>query len=100
MVILNNNIVLLDVTRDSIDPEEIVGGIIIPHSKQNALTKTITCKIKDLNDWTAKEYGLKVGDEILVDRYAIYQHNKMADSSKEFNAFINAKSIIMVHVAA
>lgn len=99
MIRLNNNILLLDVTRDSIDPEEIVGGIIIPHSKQNALTKTITCKIKDINNWTSKEYGLKVGDEILVDRYAIFQHNKMSDTSKEFHALINIKSVIMKHNA-
>jgi co-chaperonin GroES (HSP10) len=95
---LHKDRILLDVNRDTINPEEIVGGIIIPHSEKHALTKTITCKIKQINEDTSKKYNLFVGDMILVDRYAIISHNKMNDASKPFHAIIDVNNVLMKKV--
>lgn len=95
-VICANEIIQLDVDRDTINPEEIIGGIIIPFSKDNALTKTITCKVKNINPITEKKYNIHIGDEVLVDRYAIITQNLMKDKDKEFRAFIKMNSVILV----
>ena len=47
---LNNEFIQLDLTRETINPDKIIGGIYIPYSKKNAITKTITAKIKDINE--------------------------------------------------
>lgn len=92
--LLNKDIVELDFDfAKELDKEMQVGNIILPFgSGKDGLAKTIVCRIRNLNPLVTKEYGLFIGDSVLVDRYAINQV-KYGDS---FCAFINIDSIIMV----
>lgn len=94
MKVLNKNYIELHYTSSNqIDEEKKVGGIIIPTTVGNGVTKTVICKIKDINEYTAKKYNLNIGDEILVDRYAIIQTSKGLD---EYASFIKTNSVVMV----
>lgn len=94
MKVLNKDYIELHYTSSNqIDEEKKVGGIIIPTTVGNGVTKTVTCKIKDINEFTAKQYNLNTGDEILVDRYAIIQTSK---GLNEYASFIKINSVIMV----
>lgn len=94
---LNKDIIELDYDSTySIDKEQIIDGIIIPSCvNDNGMTKTVICKIRDINKKTAEEYNLHPGDTILVDRYAIIQTKKGLD----FTAFIRINSVVMKEVA-
>ena len=72
---LHKDRILLDVNRDTINPEEIVGGIIIPHSEKHALTKTITCKIKQINEELAylKKWATSSNDLLRKDADLLLQ---------------------------
>lgn len=94
MPILNKDVIELDYSSSKeIDSETIIGGIIIPSTVGNGMTKTVTCKIKNLHKNVEDELNIHVGDEILVDRYAIIQ---IKSGLTEFNAFIRKDSVIMV----
>ena len=92
--ILNKDIVELDFdSSEQLDKEEKIGNLILPFgATRDGLAKTITCKIKNLNPAVTKNYGLFIGDDVLVDRYAIIQ----VKARLEFLAYINVDSIIMV----
>lgn len=95
--ILNNNIIQLDIkNKFELECEENLGGIILPFGVgRNAITKTITCKIKNISSSAIEKYNINVGDEVLVDRYAIIKVTDKLDPNK-INAYINTDSIIMV----
>jgi co-chaperonin GroES (HSP10) len=94
MITLNKDIIELDYSsRTQLDVDQMVGGIIIPATVGNGITKTTVCKIKNLHKNVEDKLNIHVGDEILVDRYAIIQISK---GLSEFNAFIRPDSVIMV----
>lgn len=92
--LLNTDIVELNYSSpEEIDKEVKVGNIILPFgSGKSGLTKTVTCKIKNLNTSVSKNLHIYIGDEILVDRYAIIQIR----TGERFNAYIKTNSILMV----
>jgi co-chaperonin GroES (HSP10) len=100
MITLNKNVIELDYSaRSQLDAEQTVGNIIIPATIGNGITKTVICKVKNIHKADEDRLNIHVGDEILVDRYAIIQISK---GLSEFNAFIRPDSVLMVksHYAA
>lgn len=94
MKVLNKDYIELHYTSASqIDEEKKVGGIIIPATAGDAITKTVICTVKDINPYTEKEFNIHKGDEILVDRYAIIQTSKGLD---EYACFVKMNSVVMV----
>lgn len=94
MKILNKDYIELHYSSSNqIDEEKKVGGIIIPTTVGNGITKTVICTVKDINEFTECEYNIHKGDEILVDRYAIIQTSKGLD---EYASFVKINSVIMV----
>lgn len=92
--LLNDSIRLDYTDANTMENGEMVGGIYLPSgSSNNAVDKTVTCKILDIAEETARSINAYIGDEILVDRYAIM---KIEDPEFGFIALIKPASIIMV----
>ncbi len=88
---LLNDYIELDLKQSDLDSEKLVDGVWltgIAYGKNNA---TMTAKIKNIDNITAEKTGLSIGDNILIDRWAIVQCNKFTD---QYAALININSIL------
>lgn len=94
-VSLNSDVIELGFeSSDQIDTFDTVGGIILPFGAGgvDAIQKTVVATVKQIRESASKKLGIRAGDEILVDRYAIIQVKK---GLTEFNSFIKTDSVIM-----
>lgn len=83
-VICNSEFVFVEIL-DNLD-ELNVGGIYLPTSFRDN-DRLAHAKILDVGEYAANEYGIKVGDYVMIDRLATYGHT-LPKATLRYNSVI------------